>query len=360
MSTLSLLQINVWSGSTYSLSTSCPGGSFLSYELPSAAAARYSSLLSLIRHHDPDVLTVQEAMPLRAYSDRLARDLGYDCYARTGVAGIVLGPLHVPSSAITEGDAILARRGLGLRPLGRARLTGCVYGERLSFNLGNATQALAAEVTKEGRKIGVACTHWTAGVLEEPETRRQLEAMKAAGPGGVAVEVGGAAVPAPERAFTAAEIAEGEAAVRAGTATRVLEAARTAAFLAALPLPAGAPLILAGDLNTVPGTPEIGRLAEAGYEAVAFPPGSKTWDVDNPCVRLQDEPEGGAERGPVEEFLYEGMGRRNAMLDHVFVKGGKLEVEEAKVCMRDELGLGGERGMVWPSDHLGLMVTFKI
>jgi hypothetical protein len=31
------------------------------------------------------------------------------------------------------------------------------------------------------------------------------------------------------------------------------------------------------------------------------------------------------------------------MLDHVSVKGGTLEVAEAK------LGLGGERGMVWPT-----------
>ena len=153
MPTLRLLQLNVWSGSTYELDWDAR--QFSSYETPSDAETRYSSLLALVKKHEPDVLTLNECMPSPDYATRLARDLGFSCYTRTALAGIVVGPFHFPSAKITEGDAVLAKPEFHLTPLGRQALTGWVLGESLSFNTDNATQILAASIEKGGRTFAI-------------------------------------------------------------------------------------------------------------------------------------------------------------------------------------------------------------
>jgi len=173
-STLSLLQLNAWSGSTYELNWSVRN--FTSYETPDQIEARYQSTLSQITALAPDVITLQECMPTFKYAQRLAQDLGYDCYARTGVAGIILGPLHIPSNKITEGDAILAKREWNLKVIGRKALTGMVFGEYFSLNTDNATQTIGVEVTKGGRKFHIYCTHCklSNGFQSEQRTRGWL------------------------------------------------------------------------------------------------------------------------------------------------------------------------------------------
>lgn len=106
---LRLLQVNVWSGSTYEIDWSKL--KFAMYEPPAATERRYEILLRRIRELDPDVVTVNEAMPCEAYVTRLASDLNMDAVYHLGVAGIVLGRfLRFP--CISEGDAVLAKVGL--------------------------------------------------------------------------------------------------------------------------------------------------------------------------------------------------------------------------------------------------------
>jgi len=351
---LKLLQLNVWSGSTYNLNWSKLD--FDSYEQPSQTKARYQSMVKLIRHHDPDILTLNECMPTFKYCKRLASDLNYDFYARTGVAGIIVGPLHIPSSKITEGDCIMAKKELGLRPLGRKVLSGLVFGEYLSFNTDNATQCIAASVVKEGRRYVIGCTHWTASVVDDKLTREKIQEMKnTADIGSVDVKI----QDEPETpksvkyVFTAAEIEAGEAAVAKGTAMRIGEATKSVAFMDTF-TSEDTTVILAGDLNTVAGTPETTYVSESGgFHQLELPHGSITWDMKNPNVVIQDRPEFEGSRGPVENKLYTEFSKRSSVLDHIFYKGSNLKCK-AEICMTGEL-----EGTVVPSDHYGILATFE-
>ena len=363
--TLTLLHFNAWSGSTYSMNWL--NLSLKSYELPSQTEARYHSAVRQIRELDPDVITVNECMPSPAYASRLAEDLGMDVFTRTGMAGAILGPVHFPSSSATEGDAVLARKSLRMRPLGREKLTGNVFGETFSLNGGDATQVIAAAVVKDGEEFVIGCTHWTASAVDCEATRREIEEMRVE-----RVEMTGGGKGSNTR-FTEKEIEEGEAAVERGTATRVEEARLTLEFLdkVSSDLP-GSTVILAGDLNTVAGTPELEMVGGVGgegsaYEPVSLPEGSVTWDVLNPNVALQDKPEYEGSRGRVEERLYTTFSKRNACLDHVFVKGWRDEVgekrkveAEGEVCMKGGGSEGGKSGGAVASDHYGVLVTFRV
>ena len=116
---LRVLQINVWSGSTYVGELdwrSC--FSFVPYESSEHSGRRYEALVRInanlnpnsnahpqqvrgVKQLDPDVITLNECMPCRSFSHRLATDLGMDCVARLGVAGLVFGWLKFPF--ISEG-----------------------------------------------------------------------------------------------------------------------------------------------------------------------------------------------------------------------------------------------------------------
>ena len=123
---LRCVSINVWSGSTYTGELSLGSGfAFGWHESAAQREARYHSLVSGLRELDADIVAVTEAMPAGGYARRLARDLGMDCVHSEGIAGLLLGWLRFPF--ISEGDAILARRGCRLRYAGRARLTGGVF-----------------------------------------------------------------------------------------------------------------------------------------------------------------------------------------------------------------------------------------
>ena len=221
---LRLLQINVWSGSKYQGELDPSSGfSFTFYEDKARREARYQGAsanttprgirVALVRptslHHrlwnqhdtntttltlatgptpvpelvkeilelDPDVVTLNECMPCFSFAHRLAKDVGMDCCASLGVAGIVFGFLRFPF--ISEGDAILAKPAMQLRFAGRAQLTGGVRSSSLSFNLDDSTQALACKVGLVNLPKGVVicCTHWQASVVSNEETWATMAAM---------------------------------------------------------------------------------------------------------------------------------------------------------------------------------------
>merc|ERR1719189_814199 len=171
---LRLLQINVWSGSTYEVDWWRFG--FIPFA-GDDREHRYQSLVRYIQHYNPDIICVNEAMPWYAYPKRLAADLGMDCCVHLGVAGIRIGPLQIP--CISEGDAILAKPHLKLKQLGRRRLTGAVLTNQVSFSLDDATQAIVAQVTlPSGIDVIVCCTHWHAYLLDTPETHSRIRDAK--------------------------------------------------------------------------------------------------------------------------------------------------------------------------------------
>ena len=155
---LRILSINVWTGLDYQgvwRLGDCEG--------PEHRELRFQALLRGVRELQPDVMGVNEANPLPAYAHRLARELEYDVYAHVAIGGIRLGSLGLPIN-LREGDAILARRGLDLRPLGSYRLTGGPRSNLATFQLGDSTQILGAEITHAGRNVGLYLTHWQSAL----------------------------------------------------------------------------------------------------------------------------------------------------------------------------------------------------
>ncbi len=110
---LTVLTINVWSGLDYR-------GSFRmgEYERKEVRERRTQALIGELQRLSPDVVALNEANKLPGYGRRLAKALGYDRVWHVGLGGLRAGPVGIPSN-LREGDALLARPGLALRPAGR-------------------------------------------------------------------------------------------------------------------------------------------------------------------------------------------------------------------------------------------------
>ena len=327
---LRIVQINVWSGSTYELKWSSLD--FASFETPAHRSLRFESLVTQLKILKPDVITLNECMPCNKYVSKLSARLGYKSFRHIGVAGIVLGPLHVPSSKITEGDAILVAPHLEATFLGRCRLTGRVYSPYFSLNVDDATQALACRVVKGGRSFCVISTHWHASLISDAETLAMIDAS------------------------TDPSAPACRTALLAGTRIRSGEALATAAFANKV-ANEGDVVVISGDLNTTHGTPEADIIVQQGFEKATSLSGGEerpTWDPSNPNVKMQTRPENQAGRGQLENEVYAAFSKNPNRLDHTFVKvkgGGGMARATAAVVMD-----GGPGGIV-PADHYGLLVT---
>ena len=378
---LRVLQLNVWSGSDYAGELSARTGfSFGFRDTAAYRERRYAALLREVRRVDPDVMCINESMPCFAFAHRLARDTGMDCVASLGIAGLQFGWLRFPF--ISEGDAVLAKRALDLQYLGRHRLSGGVCSSSISFNTGDATQVLGCRIrvpTKdagETREVTICATHWQSTVVDDAPTRAHLKRMTVR------------STAQPPRTQGERE-RQGQAAIARGSLQRVQEALDTARFVTRM---AGdTPTILAGDLNSVVGTPEMRIMAahyfysadedlndaaaaaavgetgvSQGCTATSASNGGYTWDPANPNVAMQNEKkaERRRERGSVgesvEAALYDAFEARPSKLDHVLMReaGGKdgrgkklggdagdraLTAERASIVMRGG-GRGAEKG----------------
>ncbi|PKL74266.1 MAG: hypothetical protein CVV27_21380, partial [Candidatus Melainabacteria bacterium HGW-Melainabacteria-1] len=166
---LTVMTINVWSGLDYR-GTLIMG----EYEIPGIREKRYQALLGEIRRLSPDIIGINEANFLPDYVERLAGDLDYDFIFHVGVSGARVGRLGIPWN-LREGDALLARRGMGLEFVGRKHLGGGGFvANWASFHTEDATQVLVGSVNAGWRKIFVAVTHLHASPGDSAENREYL------------------------------------------------------------------------------------------------------------------------------------------------------------------------------------------
>jgi endonuclease/exonuclease/phosphatase family metal-dependent hydrolase len=232
--TLRVVDINVWSGLDYQ-GTVTMG----EYERPEMREKRYRALVAQLKGLDPDVIGVHEANQLPGYIQRLAGDLGYDAVFHVGIGGLRAGPVGLPWN-LREGDAILAKKDLGLTWVGRRQLSGGYVGAFFTCHFEDATQVVAARITVGKMPVFLFATHWHASVLDTPLMRARAEALSAA----------------PE------DLASVMADVEKGKQWRMAEARKTLAFIQAAA--GGAPVILMGDFNATDETDEIRALLDHG------------------------------------------------------------------------------------------------
>ena len=232
--TLRVVDINVWSGLDYT-------GYLVMGEYEDAATRerRYQALVARLRDLDPDIIGVHEANKLPDYIHRLAEDLRCDAVFHQGIGGLRAGPVGLPWN-LREGDAILAKKDLGLTFIARRQLSGGYVGRFFTCHFEDATQVVAARIVLARTPVYLFSTHWHSSVLD-------TAAMRAA-----AAEM---AVGGEERAAVTARVREGQR-------WRMGEAKKTLAFIRAV---AGdAPVILMGDFNATEDTEEIRQLCASG------------------------------------------------------------------------------------------------
>jgi len=270
MRSLRVLELNAWIGL---LVRGALGVERL--DPPGHKEKRFRALVSELRALDPDVVTLQECLPLPRFAERLAAEAGYDVIWRVCNSGLRVLDFGLPwGIGRGEGVAILARAGLGLTQVDTRRLSGHGFVTHwVSLQLGPIRYALAGRIDLDGRPVVIVTTHVRYGFPNRGAFDAAWETLARRGH-----------VDDPTPPVWIARMAA------RNRATRDLELDRLAAWLEELRGRHGAPVVLGADLNLEPDAPEVARLCAVTGFTNALPlvaPSARTWDPDgNPNVKL--------------------------------------------------------------------------
>jgi endonuclease/exonuclease/phosphatase family metal-dependent hydrolase len=313
-------------------------------EDPERRERRFAWQIDEIRRLDPDVLLLQEVNPNQKQARRYADALGYDEIHKVANCGIHLGKcLKIPRN-VNEGIAILARPELGLRRVGKKRLSGnAVCSATWGFQTRESRYVLFGEISVGGRPVLLATTHLHSPPFVPPGFEEDLERLVDRG------------IVLPEQRDEIVGILKrGRARILAEVEGLLREIDKRRHKLGGRD--GAPPVVLAGDFNAEPDTPSIATV-ERRLTNVATGPGFLTRDpVKNPVNHGI-----GAMRGdPVPTFDIEEIrdliepGKTTArQIDFVFASEA-FEVLEAEMVMtRDRDGL-------LPSDHFAILAHLRL
>ncbi len=334
-----VVDLNAWIGCI-------PRGFFgvASLEPPGHKGARLDAMCAELERLAPDVVTMQECLPLPGFARTVADRLGYDVVFRVCNGGLRLFGLGLPPGVGSgEGLAILARRDVGMRHLATTKLSGLGSVNRFwSIQLGPVRHAVAVRVEVQGRPVIVVNTHIRYGFPNRATFLKAWEDLFAAGH-----------VEAPVPPGWLVRL------VRANRRTRDLELRRLGAWLVKLRLKNGAaPIVIGADFNIDPGQPRLeGFLASTGYTNLLpqFMPGVLTWDpARNTNCQLglsPTWPDGG--RKSIAMLLMTYLDSVPQCPDHIMASPG-LRAVNAALCA--DAPVDG----VYPSDHYGIVADFDL
>jgi endonuclease/exonuclease/phosphatase family metal-dependent hydrolase len=336
---LRVLTLNVWHGLRSGESkTRFPG------EDTERKRRRFDWQISEIERLGPDVLLLQEVNPNQRQSAEYARALGYDEIHKVTSCGFHLPPIKIPSN-VNDGLAILARPGLGLRRVGKKRLSGNAHcAATFGFQTKESRYALLGEIAVEGRKVLLATTHLSSPPFVPPGFEDGLERLVSSG---------------------ALEPAQYDEIVERLGSKRERNLAEVRTALAEIDEHRGrisssgepAPVILGGDFNTEPSTAAVRAVLDHGMKQAGSGAGFLTWDP----VRNHENYAIGSRRAPplptyelpeLEELL---ASRRTTarQIDFIFVS------EEVEIVSA-EMVLDRDRGGLFPSDHFGVLAVIDL
>lgn len=316
--TLTFVSVNAWSGLSYR-------GFFRAgtYETQEQRTFRYGLLINGLKDLDADVIAVQQANTLPGFARRMARDLGCHYVYAVAKAGVRLGPVGLPVN-LREGMVILAKKHLNLRYVGTRRLSGGYAGNFAAAQLHGGTAAMAAAVTVGRRTVYLFVTEWTPSEYAREESLDRRIGQYAAG------DLDGEAL-----VSIVSDAVEGRR-------TRTAEAKKTAEFIEETVK--DGPAVVMGSLHALPGSPEIGVLAEAGLVDcwdVNEGPGV-TWDAEsNSCIREFLLPESDP------DFA------RRDRIDYVYCLGEGIRPAASRIVLAEPTY------RVHPSAHYGVLVSIE-
>jgi endonuclease/exonuclease/phosphatase family metal-dependent hydrolase len=333
---LRIMTINVWSGLDYKGTLSMG-----EYEPPEVREARFQALVQEIRSLSPDIIGINEANFLPDYVERLTHTLGYDSIYHVGISGFHVWRIGIPWN-LKEGDAILARKNLGLEYVGRKQLSGGgLVWNNLSFHTENATQVLVGKIRRNKKDLYIAVTHWHASPRNDERNRGLLRRLKE------------------EFGYSEEEYKKARSNLEVDNSRRINEAKAMASYLEKI-VPEGVPLAAIGDFNAELDWPEMQYLLSAGfydtYSVIAKDEGY-TWNVEeNENIKSFYQTDLQRKFEDLYEHLNSHDRLRSKRID--FILAGedipKGLVLESKVCARTRY-----RG-VHPSDHFGVFTVIQI
>ena len=237
---LRVLTINVWSGVDYRGVLR-----FGEYETAERRAERFHALVRQIKEIAPDVVFVQEANPVARYAARLAEALSFDQVHQVVNAGIKFGPFGLPAN-FKEGIAILARPSLRLQKHDVWKLSGPfgVHGDAITIHLSEVVHSLVGRVFLNDTPVYLVNVHLVSSPPDDARAAEVLENML------------------DEGLLTSGRVQVVRNRWQKRTERRMLEVQRLLERLAQLP--SGSPVVVAGDFNADPDSPEIHYFLDAG------------------------------------------------------------------------------------------------
>ncbi len=338
--TLEVMTFNVWHGLRSGESRKkFPG------EDADRAEKRFDWQIEEIQRLDPDVLLFQEVNPNQPQSRRYAEALGYDEIHKVTSCGLHLGAIYKIPKNVNDGIAILAKPGLGLRRVGKKRLSGnAKCSATWGFQTKESRYALFGEITVDGQKVLVATTHLASPSFTPADFDEQLEKM---------VQNGELSTEQRDEI-----LADRDKKLDRNTmeSQRLLqEIDKRRARLASTGTQP--PVILGGDFNAETDRPGIGKIKQAGFAEVASGPDFLTW---NPVVN-EENYRIGTRRNyslptfdrPEIEAMLDQRHDTPRQIDHIFVSEG-FEVDSA------EMVLNKAKDGIYPSDHFGILATLRL
>jgi endonuclease/exonuclease/phosphatase family metal-dependent hydrolase len=336
---LRVLTYNVWHGLRSGESNKrFPGEESKDKESRVAAQIREIEKLS------PDLIFLQEVNPNQPEARKYAQALGYDEIHKVTSCGLHLGGLYKIPRNMNEGIAILARPGLGLKRVGKKRLSGnarctATYG----FQTKESRYALFGEITVQGRSLLVATTHLSAPPFVLSDFEENLEGLVAEG---ALKESQRDEILAQLETKRQRNLAETEKLLAQIEKRRVerQNPGRTRS------------VVFGGDFNTAPGTPAIEAITAAGFRSATEGAELPTW---NPVKNETNYSIGTKRAEPLPTFdlsqIEELLAVRTStarQIDHLFVSED-LAVESAEMVLDQEVE---ERFL---SDHFALLAVLR-
>lgn len=330
--TLNVATINVWSGLDYR-----GAWSIGEYETEALREKRFRILADDLKALNADVIALQEVNPSDGFSSRLAEELGYDVIHQRANAGIKGWKIGIPLN-LNEGLALLARKELRLE-LSDVWDLSCsfgAFGNTFSLHFSDNNIALVGKITAGNRSIFVINTHLTAAVPENDAMRNILTRLT------------------DDRASLERTTEE----LHAGAQLRLLEVQRLSELIREHC--ASSPVILLGDFNAAPESPEIRFLTDSlRYTDAGAASGIGnlvTWNAEKNTnitfSRHLPDPSGST---PMERLSaeYDGISRR---IDYVFLneKFNTADVQSGKIF------LDTPREDIFSSDHFGMFARIAL
>lgn len=306
-------------------------------------ARRVDAMIAELRERAPDVITLQECLPLPGFARHIARALDYDLIWRIGNSGLRVLGLGLPTGVGRgEGLAILARRGLGLKKAASKRLSGKgLVTNFFAAQAGPLRWVLVGRIVVDDRPVLVATAHVSYAFPSKESFRTGWAELH---------ERGVVKHRAPPKWLVRM--------AKDNDDVRDKELHRLAGWLNRLRHKHRAPVLMGADFNLDPGTPQIADFLSATGMVNALTeraPGMLTWDpATNHNIALDTTyryPDG-REKSPILQLMA-WLDAIPQCPDHVLVSPGLGLMDVGRAFDQPRDG-------VLASDHYGIWADVRL